>query len=397
MFSKVAGVVLMVLMPGWLYAQEPPPADVSKPGQTDLLEILVKELHISVKEKPPGKKRVSFSVIPVSTGSTGGDKVLVSSINAAFVLGDKHPTNYSSVYFLPYTDFGENLGFGLKANLWTARNKWNIPVEFRINRLAQYTYGLGSSTTEQDRVKLNFNSLRLYFSANRKIFSHFYAGAVFNYDRFYSVNYSDVVQPPNAFEEYPYGTSGSSNSTGITFNLLRDNRINSINPDKGFYTSVVYRINPTWLLNDTNWSSIYIDSRKYIPLDTRKRRILAIWAFYWNAFGSVPYLNLPATNMEFGSRSARGYANSRFRGNQMWYFEEELRFDLTDNGLLGAVIFMNIQSLAEPDTNEFKYINTGGGFGARVKFNKESNTNLTFDLGVGKNSLEFYIGLGEYF
>ena len=152
--------------------------------QTDLIEVIVKALHITFKEKPLGKKRVSFSFIPVSTTSSGGNKIFVSSINAAFILGPEDSTNVSSIYFLPYTDFSENIGY---------------------------------------------------------------------------------------------------------------------------------------------------------------------------------------------------------------------RFDITENGLLGAVVFANIQSLSEPTSNNFSYSNPAAGFGARIKFNKQSNTNLTLDAGFGKNSFGFYIGLGEFF
>ena len=83
-----------------------------KVKQTDLIEVTIKALHLTFKEKPPGKKRVSFSFIPVSTTSSGGNKIFVSSINAAFILGPEDSTNVSSIYFLPYTDFSENIGFG---------------------------------------------------------------------------------------------------------------------------------------------------------------------------------------------------------------------------------------------------------------------------------------------
>ncbi|MCE2997139.1 MAG: hypothetical protein ACK5RG_04880 [Cyclobacteriaceae bacterium] len=108
--------------------------------QTDLVEIIVKTFKISRKPKPPDSKPVSFSVIPISTTNSGGKQILVSSFNAAFVLGKDEKTNYSSVFFLPYTDFAENKGFGLKYNLFTPRNTWNLPGELRISNLTEYSY-----------------------------------------------------------------------------------------------------------------------------------------------------------------------------------------------------------------------------------------------------------------
>ena len=365
--------------------------------QTDLIEVIVKALHITFKEKPLGKKRVSFSFIPVSTTSSGGNKIFVSSINAAFILGPEDSTNVSSIYFLPYTDFSENIGFGTKVNLWTVLNTWNIPGEFRISNLVQYTYGLGSHTQEKDQFKLKYNNVRMYFTANHKVINHFFAGLGFNYDRYYKVRVDNAPTIPNDFEKYGVGIGNTSNSTGVTFNLLFDNRKNSINPSYGLYSTVIFRVNPSWLTNDNQWTSLYLDTRKYISLNPHKRKILALWGSYWGSYGDVPYFNLPGTELEPGMRSGRGYAQARYRGKQMLYFESEYRFDITENGLLGAVVFANIQSLSEPTSNNFSYINPAAGFGARIKFNKQSNTNLTLDAGFGKNSFGFYIGLGEFF
>ena len=140
-----------------------------------------------------------------------------------------------------------------------------------------------------------------------------------------------------------------------------------------------------------------MDTRKYYRISSEKRQILALWGFYWGSYGNVPYLNLPGTQLEFGGRSGRGFPRARFIGRQMLYFESEYRFDITSNGLLGAVVFANFQSLTDPSNNKFQYVNPAAGFGARIKFNKESNTNLTLDFGFGKNFFGFYIGLGEFF
>jgi len=365
--------------------------------QTDIIEVLVKALKINISQKSPDRKRVSFSIVPASTTSSGGDQVLVSSINAAFTLGHIDSTNVSSVYFLPYTDLVENIGFGTKINIWTPMNNWNIPAEFRISSLAQYTYGLGSYTGKSDQFRLKYNNVRAYITGNRRIKGYLYAGLGLNYDRYYKVSNSGAPTLPSAFDSYGIGTQETSFSTGMTINALYDDRRNSINPDHGHYINFIYRINPTYLGNETRWGSAYLDYREYKSLDDQKRKIIAFWAFYWASFGDVPYFLLPGTELEFGQRSGRGFAQGRFRGKQMLYFEAEYRFDISNNGLFGGVIFANAQSLLEPTNNQFSSLNLAGGFGARIKFNKESNTNFTLDFGFGKDSFTIAIGLGEFF
>jgi outer membrane protein assembly factor BamA len=363
--------------------------------QTDLIEILIRELKISVKEKLPDKKRVSFSVIP-STESAGGKRIFVSAINAAFVLGDKDSTNFSSIYFLPYTNFSDNIGFGIKQNLFTSHNVWNLPGEIRISKIAQYTYGLGSNTTDQQLVNVNYSNIRFFFNSNRKLSNNFFAGIGLDYDNYYNISSTASLNNANVFEKYGIGTGSQSSAFGINFNILHDNRKNQINPANGWYSVLIYRVNPL-SSNDGQWTSIYLDLRKYFRLNSSMRKIIAVSGFYWGTDGMVPYLNLPGTQLEFTGRSGRGYAWGRFRGKQMLYLESEYRFDISGNGLLGAVLFANAQSLSDDESNEFTAINPAVGFGARIKFNKESDTNLTLDFGFGQKSFGFYIGLGEFF
>ena len=81
----------------------------------------------------------------------------------------------------------------------------------------------------------------------------------------------------------------------------------------------------------------------------------------------------------------------------MLYVEGEYRFDISRNGLFGGVAFLNFQSISEPTTGRFEYINPAIGFGGRIKFNKEADTNLGIDFGFGANSFSLSIVLGEWF
>ena len=366
----------------------------SKAREKDLIDIFSGIFEKPNKKKPEVARKVSFSIIPTSS-TNGGKRVFVSSINAAFVLGNKDSTNFSSVFFLPYTNFSDNIGFGIKQNLFTARNIWNLPGEIRISKLAQYTYGLGSQTNEQQRVDLDYSSLRIYMNANRSITRNFFAGLGFEYDNYYNI--SSVVAPngENAYTKYESGSPNASTALGFNFNILHDNRKNSINPADGWFSALIYRINPL-SAGAGQWTSLYLDLRKYIRIHSSSRKIIAISGFYWGTDGTVPYLNLPGTQLEFYGRSGRGYSAGRFRGKEMLYVESEYRFDISKDGFWGGVLFINAQSLSDSNNN-FTAINPAGGFGARIKFNKTSQTNLTLDFGFGKDSFGFYIGLGEFF
>jgi hypothetical protein len=161
----------------------------------------------------------------------------------------------------------------------------------------------------------------------------------------------------------------------------------------------VYRVNMMGLGSDANWQSLYIDLRKYISLtSTTEQNVLAFWTYYWKTFGnSVPYLNLPSIGWDPYQRSGRGIEQNRYRGKSLLYFETEYRKDITPSGLLGFVVFANVNSVSEPVTNSFSYWHPAAGVGLRMKFNKRSGTNIALDYGFSQGYNAFILGLGEAF
>ena len=141
--------------------------------------------------------------------------------------------------------------------------------------------------------------------------------------------------------------------------------------------------------------------RTYRALSADHRHKLAFWLWGDMVTGGVaPYMDLPATGWDKYGRSARGYAEGRFRGERLMYGEVEYRATLTGNGLLGMVAFLNTTTLSNRETGERLFDNfaTGAGTGLRVLLNKRSKTNLCFDVGWGKHgSHGVYFGVEEAF
>jgi hypothetical protein len=127
--------------------------------------------------------------------------------------------------------------------------------------------------------------------------------------------------------------------------------------------------------------------------------MIALWSFYWTDLKShTPYLDLPSIGWDpYQQRSGRGFAQNQYRGNRLLYFESEYRRDITNNGILGFVLFSNVNSISEPVTNQFSYLHLAAGGGLRIKFNKRSGTNIAIDYGRSKQYSAFYLNLGETF
>lgn len=367
--------------------------------QKDLIDIGKRLFHIKPKKNEPGKK-VYYSLLPISSNIPGGGRALVTSTTAGFYLGNRSNTYISGVTFTPYFSFKGRYGFPFRSNLWLSGNKWNLQGDTRLLVYPQYTWGLGGKNNNSDKVLVNYNYFRFYHSALRRIKPYLLVGGGYYMDYHTNIHTIDDTLGLAKFTNYKYGTKENQNSfsSGLTFNVLYDSRANFFNPLPGMYTNFVYRINPTFLGSNSSWQSLYIDLRKYLRIDGFKQHTLAFWGYYWTALNSnVPYLDLPSIGWDPSQRSGRGIDQNRYRGKGLIDFEAEYRSEITANGLLGFVVFMNANSVSEPSTHAYKYIHSAAGTGLRLKFNKHSNTNIAFDFGFSKGFTQFYLNLGEAF
>ncbi len=242
-------------------------------------------------------------------------------------------------------------------------------------------------------------SQTLVFHQNclKKVATHFYVGLGYSYDLHYNLS----VEKTNWSTDVLDTTSvpKSSTSSGFVLPILYGDRRNILNPQGGYMININYNLFTPVFGSDSYWQSLFIDIRRYIPFNLKRQRILALRSYYWTITdGTPPYLDYPSNRWEpISGSSSRGIAQNRYRSNALLYFETEYRFGLTRNGLFGAVVFANVISPSEYNTQQFKYWHPAFGTGIRLKFNKFSRTNIAFDVGFSKGYQAVYLNIGETF
>ena len=286
----------------------------------------------------------------------------------------------------------------IQSNIWTNNNDYDFVGDIRYLKYPQSTYGLGSSSNIKDEDPMDYDFFRFSEIALKRIWTDFYAGIGYIADVHWNVTHKGPLDgAPSDYTKY--GVQSHSISSGITLNALYDSRDNSINPYRGFYASLQYKDDGNFLGNLHNWKAMIIDVRKYFKFPSGSDNILALWSYDWLVLeGTPPYLDLPANTWDTYSGTGRGYIQGRFRGAQMVYMESEYRFKLTNNGLLGGVIFVNAQSFSAAQGTNLQSIQPAFGPGIRLKLNKVSRTNIAIDYGFGREgSRGMFINVGEIF
>ena len=356
---------------------------LKRKSKTELME---------ARDRKPQK--VQYSIVPaigytLSTGFVG-----LLSGNAAFYVSDSATTNISSVSTsFNYSQYNQ-ITIPIQANIWTRDNGYNVITEWRYFKYPQDTYGLGGQSLLENADRIDYSHIRLHQTVLRNITGAFYLGLGYHLDYRWKIKQEGINEDVSA-----YGLPSKSVSSGIVANVLYDSRKNSINPIGGVYANARYRNNLKVLGSDTHWESLVLEFRKYVNFPKGSRNTLAFWDFNWLTLsGKPPYLDLPSTSWDPSNNTGRGYIQGRFRSPNMLYFESEYRFAITQNGLLGGVVFGNAQSFSNWPAQKFNKIAPGAGMGIRIKINKTSRTNIAVDYGFGvKGSRGLFVNLGEVF
>lgn len=370
-------------------------------GERDLTEVMQRILKSHQLKNEDGNTKdsgIHFSFVPalgytLQTGFAG-----VVSGNMGYFSDRKTDAKISSVSAsITYSQYRQTI-IPFQANIWTKGNLYNLITDLRYISYPSSIYGLGGRTDPNKGVTINFSGIKIHQTVMRSLSNNTYLGLGYYFDKFWKIYAQDKVSRTENIQ-IARGLGKKETASGAVFRFLYDTRLNQINPEQGTYYSVIYRSNFRSLGSDSNSNDLQIDARTYFHFPATSKNVLALWMFDWlTVNGTPPYLLLPSTGWDNSYNTGRGYIQGRFRGRKMIYFESEYRFGISRNGLLGGVVFVNMQNFSSDLSKQYSNIFAGYGFGARIKLNKFSRTNLCIDYGFGQNGSQgFFVNLGEVF
>ncbi|WP_439504931.1 BamA/TamA family outer membrane protein [Sediminibacterium sp.] len=356
------------------------------------------------------------SILPIPGYNPALGFVIGAGISTNFLSGSANKTHLSNILANATITTRNQFNLYARNMIFLKDDEWVLQGDWRWLIFSQPTYGLGinfndlpNTTAKEEPMK--FNYLRFYQTLYKKLWGTWYAGIGVNIDRHYSV--VDQLLDTTSANQYltaHYDYSKLNNirqdqyaSVGISLNLLYDTRDNSVNPKRGQYAKMTFRINNEIFGSTRSHNTLYYEYRTYWnPTKMRVRpHIIGFWTMGSLLMsGKQPYLEMPAIGWDMYNRTGRGYIQGRIRGENMWYGETEYRFPISKNGLLGGVGFFNLTTATDEAKkqklgNEFA---AGFGFGLRIKMSKKTNTNIAIDYGMGRNgSSGVFVNLLETF
>jgi hypothetical protein len=392
--------------------------------ERDLSDVIRAALKKPPKNKPESAGSLLLLPIIGSNPATG----FMVGVGGQFAFKVPESTLYSAFMGSVQFTTKSQMLFLLKNNIYTKNNRYFLSGDWRFQIFSQDTYGLGTNSPEGGLVDyqynllgiqtsedslaqpMKFNFARLHQSVSYKIKDGFYAGLGYNYDSYFKIddeklrlNSGDtLITSHYAYSTYYGFRTDKYYSSALNINLILDTRDNLINSYKGIYATISWR-GGLKLLGNRDYTNLFqFEWRSFHGLSaSNPRHILAFWVMgNFSKEGELPYMVLPATAYDQRGRSARGYTQGRFRGNNLLYGEAEYRFPLSKpGGILGGVLFANATTASNPkqDLKIFGSVKPACGFGLRIMADKKSRTNLAVDYGLGVRSSGFYLAASETF
>jgi hypothetical protein len=428
LFPKLILMLLLFMVGIHGFSQKNPAKSTAQNtvNPVDLIDVIRNLLN---KPGPPRNDSIvqgvsNLSLLPIIGYGPANGFVIGAAVSVTKLMGDRNTTQLSSALLSLSITTKDQVLLCMRSAFYLPGNKWYIPGDVRLLFFTQPTYGLGiyglnspvsfnigginvdKSVLEQP---MQFNYLRFYETAVRKVIPHWYAGLGVNIDAHSAIEDESLkldtpnpVVTSNYFYSKKYGFDPAHYSTnGLSVQIIEDSRDNPINAYKGTYFNLKFRLNEKIFGSSQNSTMIYYEWRNYIPLKkSRPGNVLAFWT--WGDFvtsGNVPYLALPSIGWDTYGRSGRGYVQGRFRGKNMMYGETEYRLPISRNGLFGAVAFLNVTTSSSPTTGQplFGTLAPGYGVGLRINMNKKDRTNICIDYGRGQSSSGLYFNIQETF
>ena len=338
-----------------------------------------------------------FSILPVVGYSLQSGLTGAIVTNTSFYT-DASKSRFSNLLVNGYYSQYHQYWFTANSTLFFEKYKLHLFGDTRYYNFPTQTFGLGTDNSLSDALNIKYSYLRISQIAFRELTTSIFAGGGYNLDYHWNITTDTITG--KALSDFNMLQKGKTHSlsTGISLNLLFDNRKNPVNPENGSYAYIQYRPNLKLMGSDSNWQSLMIDLRTYVRFPASSHNVLAFWNYYnFTLGGTPPYLDTPSVGWDSYSNTGRGYVPGRYTGKNFNYLESEYRFTLTRNGILGAVVFGNIESVYQTWKDALPVI-PGGGIGLRIKMNKYSNTNVAIDYGFGVGgSHGFFFNLGEVF
>ncbi|MGC1474063.1 MAG: BamA/TamA family outer membrane protein [Psychroserpens sp.] len=275
--------------------------------------------------------------------------------------------------------------------VFTNQEKWVIEGNLLFQNYPRLYYGIGSDTPDSAEEQYDYYQFLVEPIFLKQMFHRYlFIGAGIRYNHIYKTEFD---QEGLIATEQRDGFDGST-SVGAEVAALYDSRSNILNAQDGWYLEFTHGLYGKVLGGTNAFNLTRFDLRHYIDVSSKNDDILGV-----QFVGRFTRADIPFSEYAFfgSSEIMRGYQEGRFVDRDLLATQVEYRKNFKDSrwGLVGFAgtgdVYHNV------DEFQFKNLKPNYGVGARFMIDKKENLNLRFDVGFGRGTNGFYLGIAEAF
>lgn len=234
-------------------------------------------------------------------------------------------------------------------------------------------------------IDYNTNAQFLVIDARRKVFSNFYAGILFTSQ--WTKTTFDIENPVTG--EKP---TDSANMISLGYSLLYDSRDNVNYPDQGYFIQFKNNFNREAFGSTSDFNGYELAANYFWDINHNSNSILVSRIYTEISAGDVPFQG----ENYIGGDDLRGYSQGRYRGNQVYALQTELRQHVYKR--FSAIAFFGFGTAVNSfsDLSDAPFLPSLGG-GVRYRMIPSEKINIGIDAGVGKDDWSLTFRIGETF
>lgn len=292
----------------------------------------------------------------------------------------------SNISFLAFYTLNKQFSVSFEPNLYIKDNKYIISGSVSLSKWPDDFYGFGTSSSIDDSEEYTTRSTGGSFGIQREAIHSLYLGA--GYEIFHSKFLEYETDGLLAGGDITGSQTGYVSGFGVSINW--DGRDNIFYPTGGEFIFARGRFYGKVLGSDYGYERYSIDVRKYYSLSDKQ--VLAFQAAGVFINGDAPFGAFPRIG-DF----IRGYLPALYIEKELIAFQAEYRH-LPLWRRIGFALFAGTGTVANQisdlSSSRFKF---AAGIGFRYLFVESEKVNIRIDYGMGDDSAELYLSVGEAF
>ena len=292
----------------------------------------------------------------------------------------------SNLSFLAYYTVKKQISISFDPRLYIKDNKYILSGSIFYTKWPDDFFGFGTDISAEDEEEYTTRNTGFLVEIQRKIFGEFYAGLGYElaYTKFLKIEENGML----ASGEITGAEDGANG--GIGFSISWEGMDNIFFPCRGEYFSLetsFYGRNPGGIYT---YKRLILDFRKYHSL--YPDNVLAFQLYGNFIDGAAPFKNYSQIG-----QIIRGYLPALYIEKKLLAFQVEYR-RVPLWRRLGFTLFAGTGSVAKTISDfrsgKFKF---AAGFGIRYVLVESEKFNIRIDYGIGHDSAELYLAVGEAF